>query len=76
MPDMKKIETTIGQYNLISSGAPSAYLGCKFRGRKYFLRETCQSALHDGAQKFSACYRGRAAFHHHDAAGVIGQPGC
>jgi hypothetical protein len=75
MPYMKKIETTVGQDNLISGGTPLANLGCKFRDRKYLLRDSSQSALHDGAQKFSAGYSGRAPFHHHDAACVIGQPG-
>jgi hypothetical protein len=49
MPYMKKIETTVGQDNLIPGGAPLANLGCKVRGCKYLLRDISQSTLHDGA---------------------------
>lgn len=73
MPDVKKIKTSIGQNDLFSSGTPLPDLGCQFGCRKNFLCGPWQSALHDGAQKFSAGYSGRTAFHHHNAAGVIGQ---
>lgn len=70
---VKKVETSIGQDDLLACGAPLAdqlrQIGCG----KNFLASRRQSALHDGAQQFSAGYRGRAALHHHNASGVIGQ---
>ena len=71
---MKEIETAVGQDNPVPRRAPLPDLLCQFGGRKNFLGGLRQSALHDGAQQFSAGYSGRAAFHHHDAAGVIGKP--
>ena len=71
---MEKVKTSVSQDDLFSSRAPLPDLGCQFSGRKYFLCGPRQSALHDGAQKFSAGYGGRAAFHYHNASGVIRQP--
>ena len=70
---MKKIKASIGQDDLVSSRAPLPDLLRQFRSRKYFLWGAGQSSLHDGAQKFSAGYGGRAALHHHNAAGVVGK---
>lgn len=73
MPDVKKIKTSVGQNDLFSSRTPLPDLGCQPGWRKNFLCGPWQSALHDGAQKFSAGYGGGTAFHHHNAAGVVGQ---
>jgi hypothetical protein len=73
MAHMKKIKTSIGKDDLVSSRAPLAHQIRKLSGRKYFLCGRGQLSLHYGAQQFSAGYGGRAAFHHHDASGIICQ---
>jgi hypothetical protein len=73
---MKEIKTAVGQDNPVSRGAPLPDLLCQFGGRKNFLGGLRQSVLRDGAQKFRAGYSGRAAFHHHNATGVVGEPRC
>ena len=73
MTHVKKIKTSIGQDNFVSGRAPLPHLLCQFSGRKYLLCGGSQLSLHYGAQQFSAGYGGRAAFHYHDASGVICQ---
>lgn len=76
IPDVayvKKIETAVGQDDLLAGGAPLVDQFCQLSRGKDFLASLRQSALHDGAQKLSAGYGGCAALHHHDAAGVVGK---
>ncbi|MCU1255435.1 MAG: hypothetical protein JWM83_1734, partial [Candidatus Angelobacter sp.] len=63
---MKKVKTSVRENDFFSSRTPLANLGCKFTGREDFLCRAGQSALPDGAQKFSAGYCSGAAFHHHN----------
>src|SRR6185503_15330252 len=71
MPNVKKIKTSIGQDDFVSSRTPLPDLLCQFRSRENLL--SGQSSLHYGAQQFSASYGGGTAFHHHDASGVVRQ---
>ena len=73
---MKKIKTSIGQDDLVSSRTPLPDLLCQFRSRKNLLASCSQSSLHYGAQQFSAGDGGRAALHHHNASGIVGQARC
>ena len=74
MANMKKVKAAVGQDDPVPGGAPLPDPLCQFGGRKDFLGGLRQSVLHDGAQQLSAGYGGRAALHHHNAAGVVGEP--
>jgi len=50
MPYVKKVKTSVGQDDLVSSGAPLPYLFCQFSGRKYFVCGAAQLSLHYSAQ--------------------------
>jgi hypothetical protein len=49
MSYVKKIETAVGQDDLLAGGTPLADQFCQFSRGKDFLASLRQSALHDGA---------------------------
>lgn len=73
VPDMKQVEAAVGKDDSFSAGAPLSYFLGELGEIQNFLLRLRQSALHHGAQQLRACHRCRAALHHHDPSGIVGQ---
>src|SRR5262249_3936288 len=72
--DVEQIEAAVGENDFFTGGTPLLSLFGDPRCVKDFWVCRRQSALHYGAQQFGATNRSGAALHHHDAAGVVGEP--